>query len=93
MGHFKNFAKGVVLGGIVGVVMGLFNAPKKGVELQKEARKKVDELIKRGKKLQKDLEPRIKKTAREAKKVQKTALKQSRKLVSKARKIAKKYKK
>lgn len=50
MGHLKTFAKGVALGGIVGVIYGLFTAPKKGSEMQKEAKTEIGKLVKKGKK-------------------------------------------
>uniref|UniRef100_A0A7C4M0G0 YtxH domain-containing protein n=1 Tax=candidate division CPR3 bacterium TaxID=2268181 RepID=A0A7C4M0G0_UNCC3 len=82
MSHLKSFLKGVALGGLVGVAMGLFNAPKKGAEMQKDAKKVIKNISKKGKEMKKEIEPKIKK-----------AVKDSKKLADKAKKTVKKYKK
>ena len=71
----RTFFKGVALGGIVGTVMGLFNAPKKGEELQRDAKKKVDELVKRATKIEKKAVKEGKKIVSKAKKAVKKSKK------------------
>lgn len=53
MGHLKTFTKGVLLGGLVGIIYGLFNAPKKGSELKKEFAPKLRKAMMGAKKVEK----------------------------------------
>ncbi|MDD5731740.1 MAG: YtxH domain-containing protein [Patescibacteria group bacterium] len=61
MSYLKTFAKGVALGGLVGVIYGLFNAPKKGKEMQKEAKSTLKKLAKKEKGIEKKIAPKVKK--------------------------------
>lgn len=71
MGHLKTFAKGVALGGIVGVIYGLFSSPKKGSEMKKEAKVEINKLVKKGKKVAKKAEKIEKKAVKKYKRKKK----------------------
>lgn len=90
MSHFKTFAKGVALGGLVGVIYGLFTAPKKGSEMQKEAKSNIKKIVRKGKSLQREINPKVKKAIRSAKKIEKKAVVKGKKIVKKYNKRKKK---
>ena len=84
--HFKTFAKGVLFGGVVGAAVALFNSPKKGDEIRKDAKKIFDTLIKEGKRLQKQAHPLMKKVEHTAQRT----LKQGKKIAKDIQKHIKK---
>jgi len=75
MGYLKTFAKGVALGGIVGVIYGLFNAPRKGSELKKELAPKLRKAIVSARKVEKKALSKGKKVVKKAVKIEKKAVK------------------
>lgn len=42
----KKFFKGLIIGGVIGYLTGIFTAPKKGKEMRKDLKKKIDDLQK-----------------------------------------------
>ena len=46
MKEIKNFAKGAVFGGIVGSIIGIFTAPKKGEKMQEGAKDFFQDIVK-----------------------------------------------
>jgi gas vesicle protein len=90
MGHLKTFAKGVALGGLVGVVYGFFTAPKKGSEMQKEAKLNIKKLAKKGKSLQRKIEPKVKKAIKKVEKSARGGSALGRKAIKKGKTIIKK---
>lgn len=89
MSTIKSFVKGVIFGGIIGATAGILLAPKKGTEMQEEAKEALGEIIKKGKKIEKEFAPQIKKAKRMVKKVSKKAIKVEKGVVRKAKKIVK----
>ena len=79
------------MGGLVGVIYGLFNAPKKGKEMQREAKSTIKKLVKKGKGLKRKIEPKVRKAVKKAVRIEKKAVKKGKRLVGKAKTTAKKY--
>ena len=80
-----NFLKGFVIGGVWGVLAGIFFAPKSGKELRSELKEKGSEVLKEGKEIYADAGAKAKEIIEEAKRQAKELKKEADQYISEAR--------
>jgi gas vesicle protein len=84
-----HFFMGLLIGGVLGAVAGIFFAPKSGKELRSDIKEKGSELLKEGKEIYADASTRAKEIIEEAKHQAEELKKEADRHLSEARQKAK----
>jgi len=83
------FFMGLLIGGVLGALAGIFFAPKSGKELRSELKEKGSEVLKEGKEIYADAGAKAKEIIEEAKRQAKELKKEADQYISEARQKAK----